>query len=432
VRVLITGAYGLIGSACLARLRRDGHELVGAGRDIAAARRRFPYARWVHADFAKLTSAAAWGPVLAGIEAVVNCVGVLQDGARDDTTLVHIAATTALFEACAQADIRRVVHISAIGAARDGPTAFARTKGEAEARLQQLDLDWIILRPALVLAPAAYGGTAMLRGLAGLPLTTPVVAAESRIQVVCIDDILETVASCLRPQTPAKANWDVAHPQALTLAAIVTAVRRWHGFPPRPMLKLPAGVGRAVSVLADALGWLGWRSPARSAALVQLTAGVIGDPQPWMAATGIKPKALDDMLAASPATLQDRWFARLYFLKAVAIAALALFWFGTGVIALGPARAAAMAQLQAAGLQGLSADVTLIGGAIFDIALGLLLPIRKFTRAVLIVMLAVTPFYLLAGTLLAPQLWADPLGPLTKCVPLMLAMLFTLAILDER
>jgi hypothetical protein len=51
---------------------------------------------------------------------------------------------------------------------------------------------------------------------------------------------------------------------------------------------------------------------------------------------------------------------------------------------------------------------------------------------VLITMLAVTPFYVLTGTLLAPELWADPLGPLTKIGPLMIATLFTLAILDER
>ncbi len=65
MRVLVTGAYGLIGSACLARLRRDGHALIGAGRAIAERARRFPYAHWVEADFARLTSAEAWRPLLA-------------------------------------------------------------------------------------------------------------------------------------------------------------------------------------------------------------------------------------------------------------------------------------------------------------------------------------------------------------------------------
>jgi DoxX-like family len=54
---------------------------------------------------------------------------------------------------------------------------------------------------------------------------------------------------------------------------------------------------------------------------------------------------------------------------------------------------------------------------------------RPAARAVLITMLTVTPFYVLAGT---PELWADPLGPLTKIGPLLVAILFTLTILDER
>ena len=81
MRVLVTGAYGLIGSAILARLHRDGHDLIAAGRSLDEARRRFPYAQWIEADFARLTTADAWRPLLADIDAVVNCVGVLQDGA---------------------------------------------------------------------------------------------------------------------------------------------------------------------------------------------------------------------------------------------------------------------------------------------------------------------------------------------------------------
>jgi hypothetical protein len=71
-------------------------------------------------------------------------------------------------------------------------------------------------------------------------------------------------------------------------------------------------------------------------------------------------------------------------------------------------------------------------GALFDIVLGVLLCVRRFARPVLLVMLAVTPLYILAGTMLAPRLWIDPLGPLTKIVPLLIATLFVLAIIDER
>jgi uncharacterized protein YbjT (DUF2867 family) len=74
--------------------------------------------------------------------------------------------------------VRRVVHISAIGAELAGPTGFARAKGKAENDLEGRDLDWIILRPGLVLASGVYGGTAMLRGVAmlGWPAFAGVIA----------------------------------------------------------------------------------------------------------------------------------------------------------------------------------------------------------------------------------------------------------------
>ena len=74
----------------------------------------------------------------------------------------------------------------------------------------------------------------------------------------------------------------------------------------------------------------------------------------------------------------------------------------------------------------------MILGAWFDVVLGLLLCVRAAARFTLILMLVATPFYLLAGTLLAPHLWLDPLGPLTKIIPMLVATALTLAIIDER
>src|SRR5262245_17495776 len=429
MRVLVTGAYGLIGSAILARLHRDGHDLLAAGRSIDEARRRFPYARWVAADFARLITADAWRPLLAGMDAVVNCVGVLQDGGRDDMQAVQVAGTCALFDACAAAGVKRVIHVSAVGASAEGPTAFSRTKAQADAHLATLDLDWVILRPGLALAPAAYGGSAMLRGLAGLPWVTPAVAG--KVQVVSVDDIADTVALCLRGDAPSKATWELMHPQRHDLGNIVAAMRAWHGFPPRPRVDLTLAQG-VIALLAEWAGRLGWRSPARATTLAMLSAGVVGDPSAWMHATGIKPKSLDAILAERPASVQDRWFARLYWLKPIAIVTLAVFWIATGVIALGPGRAAGMSYLTKAGFGAGAAEFALVAGSLTDIALGLAVLVRRFTRRALELMLIVSAGYLLIGTITAPEVWFDPLGAYSKIIPVLVATAFTLAILDER
>ena len=432
MRVLVTGAYGLIGSAILARLHRDGHELVGSGRMIDAAQRQFPYARWIAADFPDLQTKQAWTKLLAGVDAVVNCAGVFQQSLRDDLAAVHVKAPLAMFAACQEMDIKRVVQISAMGAGEQGASAFARTKGHADASLAASALPWIILRPGVVLAPGVYGASAMLRGLAGLPWWTPLIAGNRELRIVGVEDVAETVAWALGPGLSVKGTFELLHPKSYTVAHLVSALRQWLGFPRQPTLELPAVVARAITAAADALAYLGWRSPARSTAFAELAVGMRGDPTGWIAATGIEPQDLDAILDQRPATLQDRWFSRLYFLKPAAIACLAGFWIISGAVAIGPGWSDAQAVLAKAGVSSTLAILTTAAGAFVDIALGIAVAIRSTARAALLGMLVVCGLYLLLGTILAPDLWLDPLGRLVKIVPILLLIAFALAVLEER
>jgi len=283
-----------------------------------------------------------------------------------------------------------------------------------------------------VLSGAVHGGTAILRGLAGLPLVTPLLGEQARILLVSAEDVAATVAFALTSAAPRKAVWDVANPEPVALGTIVTSLRQWLGFRPRPVLSVPAWLARSVSAIADLLGWLGWRSPARTTAMKQLAAGMHGDPAPWIAATGIRPKTLAEILAAQPATVQDRWHARLYFVKPLAIGVLAVFWIATGLIALGPGWNDGVALLQSPMMSKNVTALVIIAGALLDISLGAALLVRSLTRAVLITMLLVCVIYLVAATAIDPSLWLDPLGRITKTFAVMLATVFTLAVLDER
>ena len=241
-----------------------------------------------------------------------------------------------------------------------------------------------------------------------------------------VEDVAETVAFALRPDAPAKVNLYLAHPQILPLAAIVAKVRAWLGFPPRPVVRLPPLAGRIVSATADALGWLGWRSPARSTALAQLSAGVVGDPRAWMAATGIEPADLDQFLAAHPSNVQDRWFARLYLLKPLAIAALALIWTIRGGLGL------AFLLLNGPPVL-LQQAWVLIAFALIEpllaIACGLGVLLRPAARASLVGMIALS---ILLTTPFAVRPWYVLLSTLAVIGLNVLPPLFALAILDDR
>jgi len=119
---------------------------------------------WVNIDVAHATSPEAWLPLLAGIDAVLNCAGTLQDGPADSTSGVHSEGVAALIQACEAIAVRKFVHLSAIGIDRETPTPFSQTKLAGDNALIRSRLDWIILRPSVIIGRPAYGGSALIRG----------------------------------------------------------------------------------------------------------------------------------------------------------------------------------------------------------------------------------------------------------------------------
>jgi uncharacterized protein YbjT (DUF2867 family) len=105
LRVLILGANELIGSAVAARLVADHHEVVAATRSRSSF--GLTPVRTAVLNLALATNPRDWLPHLEGIDTVVNCAGVLQDGPRDSTAGVHILGVQALVQACEQAGLRR-------------------------------------------------------------------------------------------------------------------------------------------------------------------------------------------------------------------------------------------------------------------------------------------------------------------------------------
>lgn len=431
MRVLVLGAYGLIGSAIADRLLDAGLSVIGLGRSIEAARHARPEIHWRSADVATLLRPGDWAPFLHDVDAVVNAVGALQDGARDDVAAVQRDAMIALYTAAEPAGVTCFVQISAVGAKPDAKTLFMRTKGEADAALATSRLDWTILRPGLVISPAAYGGTALLRGLASFPWVTPTISGGAPIQSVSVDDVADAVRAALGGEVPSRATYDLVEDEAQSLDEVVSVWRASLGRPAARRLTAPRWLGRALFGLGDVAGKLGWRPPMRTAALNEIEAGVLGDPAGWRAAGGRAIAPLQTTLRRLPSIVQERWFGRLFLLKPVIVVTLALFWILSSVIGLAQVDAAAEV-LTSRGMAAGPAVAFVIAGGLVDLALGLAVLHRRSHVAALWGMIATTAAYLLGATLLAPDLWLDPLGPLVKTVPAAMLALVALAIEEER
>lgn len=428
MKVLVCGASGLIGSAVCSRLAGEGHEVVASGR---GARKVLPIgvAQWVDLDLA-VASEHDWNVHLTGVEAVVNCAGALQDSPREDVRAAHVDGPAALFAACVTSGVRKVIHFSAIGIDRHQASPFSATKLAGDKALMALPLDWVILRPSVVLGNAAYGASALFRGLAALPIL-PSMPATGALQVVDLDDVTATVEMLLKPSAPARMVLELAGPDRLSMQAIISTYRRWLGWAPARAVVLPAWAAALVYRLGDFAAGLGWRPPIRSTAMREIGFGAVGETESWNRITGIVPRSLSSALANCPASVQERWFARLYFIKPLLFVVIVSFWLLTGIISLTTGFPIGV-DLMVKARTGIFAAPGVIAGAVADILVGLAIAYRPTAYHGLWAAIALSCFYIVAGTLLLPELWNEPLGPLLKIWPILMAHAAALAILAER
>jgi uncharacterized protein YbjT (DUF2867 family) len=429
-RIAIIGATGLIGTSIGAALASRGFHLVKVARHVEGNALSQSGVVWKAADVGR-TSRVEWAVLLEDVTAVVNCAGALQDGPSDDLDNTHRSGLSELIAGCQAAGVNRFIHFSAMGVERATPSKFSETKRAGDEVLSASDLDWVILRPSVVLGAPVYGASALIRGLSSLPIV-PVMPDTGPLRPVALEDVVATVEHFLTKEAQKRVAIELAGPDRFEFSELVGLYRRWLRLAPAVELTLPRWLASIAYRLGDMAGKLGWRPPVRSTARAEIGRGAVGDNAEWKRLTGIEPKRITQTLMARPASVQDRWLATLYLLKPVVIGSLALFWFGSGLASVGPGFSAGLDLMKQGGVTDRWAPFVIMAGGAADLAIGVGIAIRRTTRLALLAGIAVSAAYALAGSIVTPWLWLDPLASLLKIAPVIALMLVGLATLRDR
>ena len=431
-RVLVLGAYGLIGAAITRALIEHGHHVEGFGRNETDAKRAFPSINWIFGDITNNLNVDQWSARLANFDMVVNCTGILQDQGVDLLKVVHTDFLEMLAQSC-KATETHLIQISAVGAELNASSAFLRTKGQGDQHVQNCEyLKFHIFRPGLVIARTSYGGSTLLRMVASSPFVLPMAFPNSKIQTVALSDIASCVLKAANGDIKPNSVYDLVEPKAHDLKTILREFRVWLGFGQARMeMRVPMIVVRGFNIASDALGKLGWKSPLRSTASKVLEDGIQASSAKIEVELGRSLKTLHETLYAMPSQIEDRIFARMQILKPIIISLLALFWMLSGLIGLIKIDEAATTLTNVGWPLGL-AFVSVGFWSLVDIALALLISIRRFARQACWAMVAVSLIYLGFATLITPHLWLDPLGPLVKVIPSIILALVARVSLEVR
>ena len=224
--ILILGGTGFIGSHVCEKLARLQVRVTVPTRRYDNARNVIPLPLVTVLE-GNIRDESTLTRLVAGHDAVVNLVGELH-GSEAELNRAHVELPQMLARACAATGVKRVVHLSSLGAAMEAPSRYQRSKARGETAVRESGLAATILRPSVVFgAEDSFINlfARMQRAFAVLPLA----ASGAKFQPVWVEDLADAVIACLQQDDTIGRTYEICGPEVFTLKELVQLAGHYAG-----------------------------------------------------------------------------------------------------------------------------------------------------------------------------------------------------------
>ena len=219
--VTIYGGSGFVGRYITRRMAKAGWRVRVAVRRPNEAMHVKPYGvpGQVEPVFCNIRDDASVAAVMAGADAVVNCVGVLNEVGKNTFTAVQSEGAGRIARIAAEGGVATLVHLSAIGADADGESDYARTKAEGEAAVLAAFPSAMILRPSVIFGTEDQFFNRFV-AMTRLGPVLPIAAGGTKFQPIYVDDVAQAaVAGVLGQSEPGV--YELGGPEVKTFSALM-------------------------------------------------------------------------------------------------------------------------------------------------------------------------------------------------------------------
>lgn len=252
-KILLIGGSGFIGQKIASGLSALGHSVLLPTRRAAYAKELWvlPKLQVIEANIHDPSVLADLCQRLGPEGVVINLVGVLHDktGSPYGPGFLknHVELTKKIIAAMSAANLKRYIHMSALGASSWGASMYQRSKGDAENLVKASDLDWTIFRPSVVFGEKDK----FINLFASLQKFAPVLplgGAGVKFQPVYVSDVAQAFVKSISMSETIGRVFDLAGPRVYTLAELVNFAgvvggRKSIVIPlPKPLAYLQAGL----------------------------------------------------------------------------------------------------------------------------------------------------------------------------------------------
>ena len=248
--VTVFGGSGFVGRYAVTALAKQGWRVRAAERrpDLAGFLQTAGFVGQVAPVQANLRFPQSVQRALAGSKAVVNAVGVLSSTGAQTFKAIHVDGARAIAKAAREAGVKRLVHVSAIGADLKSPARYARTKAEGEAAVLDEFPGAIIIRPSVVFGPEDefFNRFAAMARIS--PLLPLIGGGRTRFQPVFAGDLGTAIAAAISGSGKPGTIYEAGGPEVLSFRELLDLTQAWAGRD-RGYLALPFWLAKLQALL---------------------------------------------------------------------------------------------------------------------------------------------------------------------------------------
>ena len=252
--VVIFGGSGFLGRHLVQRLAREGYAMRIGVRHPGNALFLKPMGRVGQIELfsADIRNSEACAGLMQGASAVVNLVGILQEGGGRSFDEIHAHAPARVAQQAAHLGVSRFVHVSALGADSDSPARYGRSKALGENLLRAAFPEAVVLRPSIVFGPEDDFFNRFARMSMLSPLLPLIGGGTTRFQPIFVGDVARAIQAVLERSDIGGKTFELGGAASLSfrqlLELMLQTIRR-----KRLLLPLPFPVA---DMLARCIGWL--------------------------------------------------------------------------------------------------------------------------------------------------------------------------------
>jgi NADH dehydrogenase len=222
MRVLVLGGTGFVGRALLRRLSQDGHQLT------VLARRPERHRDLLLIPNVTMVETAHFSDLflrkhIKGQDAVINLIGILHERGKSTFEHAHVGFAHKLVAACSVEGVTRLLQMSALGATRDAPSAYLRSKAEAQALVHGSGLDVTSFAPSVIFGRGDHFVSTFHQMLSVLPMMG-VVCPHAKLTPIWLEDVVDVMARALLDKASIGQNIELCGSRTYSMLELIRLI----------------------------------------------------------------------------------------------------------------------------------------------------------------------------------------------------------------